>query len=376
MRLSFIALVAFGALAIAPAAKAAPSSLTTETGYLNVEIDGKPFRLQAMFLKETARTGRLPVALITHGQSNDAAERAKAAPSDYIYAAREFARRGWLAAVVMRRGFGQSNGPTPYRLAACRNGDYGATFKPQVDDMAAALQEIAKRDDADANRVIGFGTSIGGAVMLGLAARAPAGLRAVVNVSGGAVSFPVPGPDQSASCWPEHLPPLFAEYAKASRVPTLWMYAEGDSLFPADYVRKLQAAYVAAGGLSDLYVFPRLQGDGHNLYALMDGRQQWIPTLDAFLRARNLPTYDPLPLDAVLKKLLNPQQAAYYSNLYRKSPAEKALALSKTGQQGFVAFGRSDPEQAANDSLAACQRQTGGLPCRLVLQNFEIMSPP
>jgi dienelactone hydrolase len=364
------------ALGLAIVAEAAPSPLAVENSFLSVDIDGKPFRLQAMIVKEAARTGRLPVALITHGQSNDLAERLKVDPASYIFVAREFARRGWLAVVVARRGFGKSTGSSPYALQACRRGDYGATFKPQIDDMAAALQAVARRADADANRVVGFGTSVGGVVMLGLAARAPQGLRAVVNMSGGALSFPAPGADQSASCWPEHLPPLFAEYAKTSRVPTLWLYAENDSFFPADYVRQLQAAYVAAGGLSDFYLFPPLKGDGHNLYSLHDGMQHWIPTLDAFLRRRDLPTYDPLPLDAAVRKILNPQASAYYNNLYRTRPAEKAMALSPSGKQGFIAFGRGTAEQAAQDSLAGCAKQAGGQPCRLVLQNFEVVPAP
>ena len=376
MRKYIAFLFAFCTLGLSATAQAAPAPLAVENSFLSVEIDGKPYRLQAMIVKEATRMGRLPVALITHGQSNDFASRQAVDPAKYIYVAREFARRGWLSVVVARRGFGKSTGPTPYSLQACRHGDYGATFKPQIDDMAAALKAVTARPDADGNRVIGFGTSVGGAVMLGLAARAPVGLRAVVNMSGGAVSFPVPGPDQSATCWPEHLPRAFAAYGKTSRVPTLWLYAENDSLLPPDQVRLMQSAYVAAGGVSDFYLFPPLKGDGHDLFRLLDGMAQWIPALDAFLRRRDLPTYDPLPLDAAVGKVLNPQAAAYYNNVYRSRPAEKAIALSASGQQGFIAFGRGTPEQAAKDSVAGCEKQTGGPRCRVVLQNFEVVPAP
>jgi dienelactone hydrolase len=370
--ISFLALFACG---LSTTARAELSPLAVENSFLSVEVDGKPVRLQAMIVKEATRTGRLPVALITHGQSNGREDNQKVEPANYIFAAREFARRGWLSVVVMRRGFGKTIAPG-YVLQACRNGNYGETFKPQIDDMAAALKAVAARPDADGNRVVGFGTSVGGAVMLGLAARAPAGLKAVVNISGGAVSFPVPGPDQSATCWPEHLPPVFAAYGKTSRIPTLWMYAENDSLLPADQVRQMQSAYVAAGGVSDFYLFPPLKGDGHGLYGLADGMQQWIPMLDAFLRRRDLPTYDPLPLDAAVKARLNPQQAAYYNNLYRSRPAEKAMALSASGQQGSIAYGESTPELAAKNSIAACEKQTGGPRCHVVLLNFEAVPAP
>ena len=128
--------------------------------------------------------------------------------------------------------------------------------------------------------------------------------------------------------------------------------------------------------MSDFYLFPPLKGDGHDLFRLLDGMAQWIPALDAFLRRRDLPTYDPLPLDAAVGKVLNPQAAAYYNNVYRSRPAEKAIALSASGQQGFIAFGRGTPEQAAKDSVAGCEKQTGGPRCRVVLQNFEVVPAP
>ena len=364
------------ALCLPFSALAAPSPLAVENTFLSVAIDGKPYRLRAMVVKEAARAGRLPVALITHGQSAESEKRQGVDPKSYTLIAREFARRGWLAVVVVRRGFGQSEGGAPYVLASCSKGDYGATLRGQIDDMAAALGAIAKRGDADARRVVGFGTSVGGAVMLGLAARAPEGLRAVVNMSGGVASRRRDGSNQPTSCQPQHLPPVFAAYGKTSRVPALWLYAENDSVFPGDYVRELHTAYVGAGGISDFHMFPPLKGDGHDLYGLPDGMQRWIPALDAFLRARDLPTYDPLPLDAAVRQILNPQAAAYYNNLYRTRPAEKAMALSPSGKNGFIAFGRGTPEQAAKDSLAGCEKQTKGEACRLVLQNFQVAPAP
>lgn len=371
----FIA-VWLGHTAAATTTWAAPSPLAVENAYLGVRIDGQPFRLRALVVKEAARSGRLPVALITHGQSAEEARREAVDPNNYIYVAREFARRGWLSVVVVRRGFGAPEGARPYLLPGCSHGDYAAALKGQVDDIAAAIPAIAERADADARRIVGFGTSVGGAVMLGLAARQPPGLVAVVNMSGGIASRRRDGSNGPTQCQPEDLKPVFAAFGRDSRVPALWLYAENDSLFPADYVRQLHAAYTAAGGIATFFMFPPLKGDGHDLYGLSDGMQRWIPALDGFLRARNLPTYDPLPLDAAVKKMLSPQAAAYYSNLYRSRPAEKAMALSPSGRQGYIAYGRGSPEQAAKDSLAGCEKQPGGQACRLVLQNFEAAPAP
>jgi dienelactone hydrolase len=357
-------------------ASATPSPLAVENTFLSVRIDGQPIRLRALVVKEAARNGRLPVALITHGQSVDVQRREAVDPNSYIYVAREFARRGWLSVVVVRRGFGGSEGGRPYVLPGCSRGDYAAALKGQVDDVAAAIPAIAARSDADAQRIVGFGTSVGGAVMLGLAARQPAGLVAVVNMSGGIASRRRDGSNGPTQCRPEDLMPVFAAFGRGARVPSLWLYAENDSLFSADYVRQLHAAYAAAGGITTFFMFPALKGDGHDLYGLQDGMQRWIPALDGFLRARDLPTYDPRPLDAAVGKILNPQAAAYYSNLYRTRPAEKAMALSPSGKQGYIAYGRATPEQAAKDSLAGCEKQPGGQTCQLVLQNFEFAPVP
>ena len=54
--------------------------------------------------------GRLPIALITHGKNPGAAEN-QALRADLMRPqARDFAARGWLAVVVIRRGYGQSDG--------------------------------------------------------------------------------------------------------------------------------------------------------------------------------------------------------------------------------------------------------------------------
>src|SRR5207237_8790586 len=102
----------------------------------------------------------------------------------------DLAMRGWLAVVVMRRGFGGSDGlPGVSRGGAymsCENGDLARGFDAEADDLDAALKTIAERPDADGSRAIAIGQSLGGGAVLALAARQPAGLLGAVNVSGGA----------------------------------------------------------------------------------------------------------------------------------------------------------------------------------------------
>jgi hypothetical protein len=46
-------------------------------------------------------------------------------------------------------------------------------------------------------------------------------------------------------------------------------------------------------------MFGPLERDGHDLFALFDGRLLWLTELDRFLRVQRLPTWDPVPLAAL-----------------------------------------------------------------------------
>src|SRR5260221_14608310 len=68
-----------------------------------------PRGLEALLLRPSG-TRRYPLALISHGTPRDAAERAGMSPYGSYRQALEFARRGFAALVVMRRGYRESGG--------------------------------------------------------------------------------------------------------------------------------------------------------------------------------------------------------------------------------------------------------------------------
>ena len=100
-------------LALSALPARAEEPLVVEETFLSVTIRDQPFRLNALIVKEAGQPGRLPVAIITHGQAGEAEKREQLQPRAYLRVARDFARRGWLAVVVVRRGFGRSEGSKP-----------------------------------------------------------------------------------------------------------------------------------------------------------------------------------------------------------------------------------------------------------------------
>ena len=67
---------------------------------------------------------------------------------EYARQARDLARRGWLAVVAMRRGYGGSDGPASVPLT-CASTSLLERFAADADDLQAVLAAVAKRPDAD-----------------------------------------------------------------------------------------------------------------------------------------------------------------------------------------------------------------------------------
>ena len=81
---------------------ASADEFVTEAGYLRVKIDGHGYRLESLVIKRADATGRLPVALVTHGTADSPAQRLNQHPDSIEPQARDFAARGYLAVAVMR----------------------------------------------------------------------------------------------------------------------------------------------------------------------------------------------------------------------------------------------------------------------------------
>ena len=199
---------------------------------------------------------------------------------DYAGPARDLARRGWLAVVVMRRGFGQSDGPMAASVS-CATTSFANRFAADADDLQGALAAVSKRPDADPTRAIAIGVSAGGSAVVALAARNIPNLRGVISISGGLRMPDCPKEDVLVNA--------YKDFGAASRVPNLWVYARNDSFFGPDLVGRLQTVYLDGGGDVELVMYEKFGTDGHSLFTAAAGKLQWLMEMDAFLRFHGLP---------------------------------------------------------------------------------------
>ena len=128
MRIALAALIAL--VTAAPAAAA--DEFHREDLRIPMAAAG-PRGLEAMLIRP-AGTRRYPLALISHGSPRDAEAREGMAPDSLYAQAIEFARRGFAAVVVMRRGYGNSDGGYAENSGPCARRDYmiGAKRRPPI----------------------------------------------------------------------------------------------------------------------------------------------------------------------------------------------------------------------------------------------------
>jgi dienelactone hydrolase len=346
--------------AVTSPVRAASDNLIEKREYFAVSIDGRMVRLEGMTVKRADATGRLPVALLTHGKLPTASRMLEQHATNLRAQARDLAERGWLAVVVMRRGFGASDGPMPAPIT-CRSPSMMDFFKADADDLEATLKVVAKRPDADPKRIIAIGASAGGAAVTALAARNPKGLAAVISISGG-LRFDTCNRD-------DLLVAAMSAFGKTSRVPTLWVYAKNDKLFDPALVYRMHAAYLAGGADVKLVMLGALGHNGHAIFDTPVGRDHWLPEMDAFLRYEQLPTYPARLADTVLAKLVSKDKYVDFVEQYVSAPGAKALAQeSKSGALGR-AFGFGSMDDARKSALELCRQDANGVPCSVVMEN-------
>jgi len=269
------------AVAILFASIAHAADLYTEDLRIPMAAAG-PRGLEA-FLMRPAASGRYPLALISHGTPRDFDDRAGMSARSYRAIAVEFARRGFAALVVLRRGYGTSPGGRADSYGPCGNPDYRSALAASVADLQAAIAAMRNRSDVTTQGMIAIGHSAGGLATTGLAAQEPPGLVAAISFAGGRGS-------RSAGqvCGDGALVELFRQLGRTSRVPMLWVYAGNDGFFAPDLAHRFRDAFAGAGGKLTFIDAPAFGRDGHYLFST-GSAAAWTFYVDDFLRAQNLP---------------------------------------------------------------------------------------
>jgi dienelactone hydrolase len=307
------------------------------------------------FLMRPAAPGKYPLALISHGTPRSFDDRADMTAQSYRNIAVEFARRGFAALVVLRRGYGTSPGGKVDSYGPCANPDYRGALDVSVADLQAAIAAVKLRSDVTTDGMIAIGHSAGGLATIGLAAQAPPGLAAAISFAGGRGSSRA-----GMICGDEALVDTFRQLGTTSRTPMLWVYAKNDSFFSPAIAHRFRDAFIAGGGQVTFIDAPAFGNDGHYLFSV-DSGPSWTPYVDNFLRAQNLLVHPTASTSVSANVLPAPPQLGANGRSeflqYTSRAAHKAFAVSPDGGFGWRSR-QSTADEASRAALEACSRHS------------------
>jgi dienelactone hydrolase len=213
--------------------------------------------------------GPFPMIVFNHGKMpGDPRMQARSDPLPF---AREFVRRGYVVVAPNRQGFAQSGGS--YEQDGC---DVEHNGLGQAGDVAATVEFMSKQSYVDAQHIVVAGTSHGGRATIAYGVEAAPGVRALINFSGGLRQ-------DACTDWQGNLTHAFGAYGEKTRVPSLWLYGDNDSIWPAPLVASMYAAYSEHGANAKMVDFGTYKNDAHRLVGDRDGVRVWWPAVEAFL---------------------------------------------------------------------------------------------
>lgn len=226
-----------------------------------------------------------PLMLLNHGSPANSGQRPAMKPyACDSEAAGWFLARGYVVAMPMRRGYGETSGPWLEEYGRCSDPDFYRGGLPAAEDIHSAVQYLEKLPYVQPGRTVIVGQSAGGWGSLAYSSRNPQGVVAIVNFAGGRGGWA--GNQPNTNCVPDRLVAGAGRYGETARVPTLWIYTENDSFFAPEISRALHARYTAAGGRAEFHLLPAWDRDGHSF---MNGRGSaaiWGPLVERFIAAR------------------------------------------------------------------------------------------
>jgi dienelactone hydrolase len=223
-----------------------------------------------------AGQGPFPLAVVSHGSPPDASRRPVMEVPTFASASNWLLQRGYMVALPLRRGYGETGGPWRENYGSCGNPDYYRAGLVTAEDIQAAIGFFRARPEVARDRILLIGWSAGGWGSLAADSQNPPGVFAVLNFAGGRGGNPRLG-----NCTPQRLVDAAGRYGATARIPSLWLYAANDKFFAPELSRKMFDAFVRAGGKADYVALPAFGADGHRIFP--DGRALWQPPVETFL---------------------------------------------------------------------------------------------
>lgn len=224
-----------------------------------------------------------PLVVINHGSPADGSQRFKMERPRYTALSSWFLSRGYVVALPLRRGYGETGGDWAEGYGLCDAPDYYRAGLQGAADIQATIDFMRTQPYVAADRTVVVGQSAGGWATVALSSRNPAGVAGMINFAGGRGGHQKLSGGGIGNCTPRSLVDAAAKYGATARVPMLWIYTENDSFFEPSLARRMVDAYDGAGGKAVYKRVGPFGRDGHGLAGASNGSSVWSPLVESFL---------------------------------------------------------------------------------------------
>lgn len=230
--------------------------VTTEQFTFTASIGGKEYLLEGNLYHPQTGKNQYPLIVMTHGRHGANPIRNPRQFGAYKALCTALAERGYLVMMLVRRGYGNSQGPdSEFLYTAAESGLAGAQ------DIQNAVKYMRKRPDVLKDKIVVMGQSQGGWIALASSTVGIEGVIGAVNISG-AINFGQGKGDTRSSEREYYLEECSKIFGKNAKVPVLWIYSENDNHLPYT-VKRWFSAFEANGGKGSLVIKPPYKYDGH-----------------------------------------------------------------------------------------------------------------
>lgn len=327
--------------------------------------------------------GPFPLVMFNHGDTDMAhpSVKYKERFRDSVVTA-TFLRWGFAVAVPSRPGVGRSDGQYRYTQYAINDGDPSYKARQHSEAVLSTLQGLKDQSDLDMNQVLLAGQSAGGDTVMYMSTLAMPGVRGVINFSGGRSNH---AQGENPAFENRMMVSGWGDLGKEAKVPAMLVFAENDSRYSPNTVRKAAQAFKDAGGDAELLLLPPTPIDGHFVYQLA---ALWQTAVKRFAIGLKLSNSDALAQTdnalAAPQSLANTKthpelfdlarlaaQSDSCKDLYLRflnAPLPRFFAAGATGRGcGFSSGGNASEALA----LEFCQRR--GAQCETYAKDFELI---
>lgn len=305
--------------------------------------------------------GPFPLLVFNHGdvEMSHPSVKYKARFRDPVITA-TFLKLGLAVALPARPGVGRSDGRYSYSHYAVNDGDASYKARQHSEAVLSALNGLKQAPDLKQDQILLAGRSAGGDTVMYMSTLALPGFRGVINFSGGRSNH---RQGENPTFENKMMVEGWAELGRMAKVPTMLVFAENDSRYSANTIRKSAQAFRDAGGQADLLLTSPITGDGHFIH---QNPTLWSTAVRSFITGLKLdnqvmdknllvpPGIVPAATAATHPELFDlkrvPSQSAGCQDFYQRflnAPLPRYFAAGANGRGCGYSFGAGASAQKA-----------------------------